>query len=684
MRKNSLQYELDKLKSYIKEIDGNRRLTKAQLTIYAYTISGMIEHIYSLIATGAYTPFDDSLDDLFNIVEFVRNTAIHYNKSADFNVMISYARDIIKATPQSFSKSITERLRIAINSPYQNCLLVSNSAELKITDGDYIVQDTILFENIRTKEKLYIPKKNVYIVENKITGTTSYLVKFSPENSCFYKNNDDPTIQVSINQMYSKKYFVSGYPHGKEKVVDLEKSINKIISHIIAEPYKSHLVVHSHGRDTYSFSAYNIIDDCLKYHQIDENIALGKFSLKEQSIDTRTTSISSRLPHGFEKAILDNASLRDVLFIETFLKGVNAYREKLKEAEEEGVEITNYAKHSLLLELYKKGPHNFSEQLIKTYPEFAELFYEYRSVRNSLAHTPIDDEILREELISSLEEHNDRLFAILNDVYHVYSKDKRKYPYAYLKGGVKLDNSKLFNNKTELYNIYKHTGETIVINGVKYLRLMSKEKNNLYIQADGTVYIYNYNTESSYECVSPVNGTRIVEIDKNGIVSKSKENPYSPRSPIHFDAGGNALLEAYNYLQHFPQADSKELYKNHEIKSLPIITVYDAMGPSYNEPLKSVLSRRFNHKFLPRELFEGNKCVLYDDIDRPIEILNKDNQIVATIYYGNIKKNGTITQVCKDGQEREIPHGRSTLRNSDTSKIITPVTLERKRKWKKK
>jgi len=681
MKKASLQNELQKLRNYIKNIDSKRKLTKAEMTVYSYTISGMIEHIYSLIATGAYTPTDDSLDELFDIIENVRNTAIHYNKSGDFSVMLSYAKDIDSVAPETFSTSILEKLkRITTYSSVPDCLLVANSDELKIRDGNHIYQDSILFENIRTKETLYVPREHVYILEDKITGSVSYLVRFSPDNDCFYKKGSEPTVKTSVNSLYNKRYFAPGYINRKEKIIDLDKSINKIISQILLDPYKLQLVVHSHGRDSYSFNAHNVVDDYLRYHVIDENIALGKFSIKEQVINTSTLHINNKMPYNFEKVMLDNASLRDVLFIETFLKDVNTYREKLQEAAAEGLNVTSYAKHSLLLEVYKRGPHNFSEQFVKTYPEFADIFYEYRSVRNSLAHTPVDNENEREQLISALEEHNDRLFDLLNEVYRVYSKDKRKYPYAYLKNGVKLEDSKLFHNKTDLYHIYKHTGEITIVNGIKYLRLNVKGRDDLYIQADGTVYVYNYNTESSYECISPANGTHIVEIDKNGVAKKSKENPYSPRGPISFDSGENALLQAYNYLQHFPQSDSKDFFRDHNIRSLPIITVYDAMGPAYNEPLKVVLSRRFNQKFLPRELLEGCKCKLYDDIDKPIEILNKDNKIIATIYYGNIKKNGTITQVCKNGCERDIAHGKYTLRNSDTSQIITQVKLERNKR----
>ena len=355
MKKSSLQNELHRLKNYLKELNVKRRLTKIELTMHSYTIAGMIEHIYSLISTGAYTPADDSLDELFDIIETVRNTAVHYNKSADFHVMEEHAQRIINATPEEFSQTIIEKIKKTTSTTsYPDCLLVANSAEIKIKDGDYIVGDSILFENIRTKEKLYIPKKHVYILENKTTGSVSYLVRFSSEVDCFYKAGENPTIKVSNAKMYAEHFFVPGYINGVEKIVDIDKSINKIISKIIQDPYKLQLVIHSNGRNSYQFNAHNLIDDFLRYHQIDENIALGKFSVKEQTINASTDHIIKRLPHGFDRVMLEKASLRDILFIETFLKDVNAYREKLQEAEEENVEVSNFAKHSLLLEIFTR------------------------------------------------------------------------------------------------------------------------------------------------------------------------------------------------------------------------------------------------------------------------------------------------------------------------------------------
>jgi hypothetical protein len=97
----------------------------------------------------------------------------------------------------------------------------------------------------------------------------------------------------------------------------------------------------------------------------------------------------------------------------------------------------------------------------------------------------------------------------------------------------------------------------------------------------------------------------------------------------------------------------------------------------YSDRLKNFILRRNNQHFLPRELLSCCKCKFYNDLNKPIEILDKNNNIIATIYYGHVNKNGKITQVLSNGEEKEIEYGESVSRSLDTSEVIKEIKLER-------
>ena len=121
----------------------------------------------------------------------------------------------------------------------------------------------------------------------------------------------------------------------------------------------------------------------------------------------------------------------------------------------------------------------------------ASLFYDYRAERNILSHSPVSDEE-KAKVIANLDKYNEALYEVLQPTYSLYTKDKRKYPYAYLNGAINQSDGKFLHNRLTEYNTYKHTGETLLIGGTKYIRLNYKENPDLYIKVDGSLYVYNY------------------------------------------------------------------------------------------------------------------------------------------------------------------------------------------------
>jgi hypothetical protein len=672
MDKSSLQTELNKLKEYLNKVKKNKAKSGNELLIRSYTITGMIETIYSLIRTGAYDAIDGSLDETFSLVNDARNLALHYGTSADFFKMSEKANEIVAMSPEEFDKSIAERINEYIKKESDDYLHVYKTDSVRITDSDSIHKDSFLIENLRTKEKIYVPREHLIILENRNTGDVSYLLKLTDDAKVYYKEKEGiPTSIVSLKELYKRKKLDNAY-RGKPKLVKFDSVIAKMAKLVQSDPYSDlHFSYFYDGKNYYS-KVYNVLSDYLQRHTMNERLALGKFQIKNASKIIESKEIE--VPSLDKKELLNKATTKDLFYIELFLKEYNAYKEKTKDLGNDAEAL--YAKHALLLELYKNGPAYFSDKLINSNSDLATLFYSYRDQRNILSHSPINDHE-RVALIDNLERYNDALVEVLQPAYSLYGKDKRKYPHAYLPGTISIKDGKLLHNKMGEYNVYKHSGETLMLGGVKYLRLNYRDNPNLYIKVDGSLYVYNYYSESSYECIAPKGYTQIVEIDKNGTITPSKFNPLEGKEPILADFNQDSLFQAYNYLKHYPQSETGYFERKYNIRCAPIITINNAAGPYISDRLKNVIIRRNNQHFLARELLSACKCKIYDDIDKPIEILDKNNNIIATIYYGHVNKNGKITQVLSNGEEKEIEYGESVSRSLDTSEVIKEIKLER-------
>ena len=675
MNKASLQIEFEKLKAYIAKLNKKKNIDYNEMVAHSYTLTGMIETIYTLMSTGAYDAIDGSTTKLFEVIEQARNLAIHYGESANFYKMSSKAEDIVTLTPQEFDNTIAERLDLLETHQSTDYLQIYKTSDISISDSDAIYKHSFLIENLRTKEKIYVPREHLVILENRHTGATSYLLKISEDSKVYYKANDStPTTITSLKELYKRGKLNNAYK-GKPRIVPFDSIMAKIAKMARGDQYGDLQFSYFYDGKNYHSKVYNVLSDYFRKHVINERLILGKFQIRNASKLVKSKDIS--IPDVDKKELLDRASLKDLFYIELYLKEYNAYKEKLKKLDPTS-ETHIYAKHALLLELYKNGPAYFSDKFINSNSDLAKLFYDYRSERNSLSHSPLND-IEKEELISNLEKYNSALYEVLQPTYSLYTKDKRKYPYAYLTGAISQSDGKFLHNKLTEYNTYKHTGETLLIGGVKYIRLNYKENPDLYIKVDGSLYVYNYYSESSYECIAPKN-TQIVEIDKSGIVKPSKINPIKNKEPILVDFSQDSLFQAYNYLKAYPQADSSYFESKYGVKCAPIITIYNAAGPGHSDRLKNVLLRRNNQHFLPRELLSCCKCKLYNDINKPIEILDKNNNIIATIYYGYVHKNGTITQVLSNGEQKEIEYGESVSRSLDTSEVIKEIKLGRNKR----
>ena len=110
MNKTSLENEFNKLQMYIAKINKKNNISPNEMLVHSYTLTGMIETIYSLISTGAYDSIDGSSVKLFEVIEQARNLALHYGESANFYKITSKARDISALSPKEFDDILAERL----------------------------------------------------------------------------------------------------------------------------------------------------------------------------------------------------------------------------------------------------------------------------------------------------------------------------------------------------------------------------------------------------------------------------------------------------------------------------------------------------------------------------------------------------------------------------------------------
>ncbi len=676
MNRNSLQIELDKLRTYLSKLKRQKLGTNDYVT-HSYILTGMIETIYSLVSTGAYYAVDGSLEELFDAITQARNLAVHYAEADNYAKMLEVAQNIVLKTPREFEDTIADDLDKYITQDSDDYLLVYKTDIISIKDSDDIYKDSYLIENIRTKEKIYVPKEHLVIIDNRHSGGTSFLVRLSDDAKVYYKANDTtPTTIVSLKELYKNHKLDTAY-RGKPKIIKFDNIISKMAKLIKQDPYEDKHFSYTYDKKTFRSKAYNVLNDFLQRRVINERFVFGPFKVGSFAEDAKKKTIA--IPSVDKKELLNHASLKDMFYIELFLKEYGAFKEKIRRMEGKSEEEIMYAKQALLIELFKNGPAYLSEHLIKHNSDFASLYYDFKKERNILSHNPLNDEE-KANIIDNLEKYSQALYEVLQPSYSLYTKDKRKYPYAYLNGAIPTSDGKFIHNKLTEYHVYKHTGETMVVGGVKYLRLNYKGHPNLYIKVDGSLYVYNYLTESSYECIAPKSGTQIVEIDKNGVVKPSKVNLVEGKDPILVDFDQDAIFQAYNYLKSYPQADSSYFESKSGVKCAPIITIYSAYGPMYSDRLKNFILRRNNQHFLPRELLSCCKCKFYNDLNKPIEILDKNNNIIATIYYGHVAKNGIITQVLTDGTTQAIEHGDPVSRSLDTSEIITEVKLERNKR----
>ena len=204
----------------IGHVDHGKTTTTAAITKYL-SLLGKAQF-------SAYDAIDGSSTKLFATIEQARNLAIHYGESANFYKMSSKAEDIITYTPQEFDNIIAERLDALEASTSNDYLQIYKTTEVSISDSDAIYKNSFLIENSKTKEKIYVPREHLVILENRHTGTTSYLLKLSEDSKVYYKANDEtPTTITSLKELYKRGKFNNAY-RGKPRIVPFDNILAKI------------------------------------------------------------------------------------------------------------------------------------------------------------------------------------------------------------------------------------------------------------------------------------------------------------------------------------------------------------------------------------------------------------------------------------------------------------------------
>lgn len=669
MNKRSLEKELKRFKSYLKDIskEGESH-SPDERKIISYTLEGMIMTIHNLIKTGAYDQDDNTIKKLFNLVDNARNTAIHYGYFNDLNNIYQQAKEIASNIPDDFGinfATLIPALRIIVSEPYYQ-LFQTEKTEIKevlAPDGYF------LFRSLRTKEELYIRKEDLIIIENQINHQSSYLVKASSQENMFYKKDSKcESSKVDFNSLLNSGFLK------QFKIVEkgnkLNNSLNKVLDSFENNTYKNIVICYKYNERQVNVTAHNILKDFVDNKILDDKILNGNFVIRNYDEVHELSPIDLiDLPI---KDMTSIATLSDIFFIEFYIKRYNMYQDLKNSIKEKDLEISTYAKQALLINLFETGAASLSDKFLSSdrSKQFAKLFYDYKKTRNELAHCAITNRVEKEMLINNLELYSDAFFNIVNDVYNSYCKEKYRNSYSKLPPLNSLDSShEMINNKTHKFALLEHLGICKIINGRKYLKLKTDTKHS-YLDVEGSLLSLDYNIFSSKQCIASIDHAKIVEIDDN--TGKIASSPFKIRNENTIDVDYNiqTLIQAQDYFKTFPQYNNKKDLN----KCFSAITYLDKDGnPTYTEGLKNVIYRRFSQKIIPTQLLEASSLVIPQNIDEPMTILNKDKTIVAKVYLAcinNIDGQEIVSQLTQNKRQKEIAYGKLLPKDLRTSDII--------------
>ena len=669
MNSKSLEKELKNLRFYLKTVSRLEKTSPEDDKVISHTIAGMLITVNNLIDTGAYFTTDHETIELYQLIKEARDNAIHYGYFDDYSDIYHKAKEIVSNMPEKLQSNFAKELaRTEIET---NRYVLINQSQFTQIYKEFSPYEFFVFKNLHTNEELRVKKDDLIVVENKHDNHFSYVFKKSDEKNLFYKVGNNPTSQISVNEALDGFFKVFDVSNKKLK---LDTHIQKLIDILKDNPYSNTQVCTRYDDKHFCYNIHNVLTDYLYNKTIDERILTGKFTLIENEVDQDIEEFNINQIR--EKELSMAATLLDVFYMELYLKRYNAYR-KLK-SKEFRVDISDYTKQSMLLSLFEFGAGSFSDKFLKsdTTGTFMSLFYKYKSTRNKVAHLAVTNTELKQTLINSLETYSDAYYQIISKVYNSYCKAKFKNPYTNLSNVRAIDTKHdLISNKTSKYYKIKHTGLCKIIDGKKYLKIDTGDnKNNVYIEVDRSLLILDYNTFSSKECIIPIDGTKIVDIDLDtNSISKSTYK-IDKSNIVDIDTYMVTLLQARDYLKSHPQYD-----KNTHKPYFCALTVYNDSGKAiYSEGISHVLYRRYCQKVIPSRLLEVSSIILPKNMDESILLIDKNKKVIASAYLGCIdysSKNETLSQLLVNKEQKEVDYGKLLSKDLET-KDITMVTKE--------
>ena len=671
MNKKTLTQELDRMKHYLKKInkEGNN-VSLEESKIRSHTLVGMIMSIHNLIKTGAYNLNDNSHHDLYSTISQARHKAVHYGFFDEFSDIKDQAKEITSNIPSNledhFSNSYS-KINFLTNETFY---LIENDKNSKIYES-LTMNGFYVFKNLITNEKVYISKENLLIVENDATHQRKYLIKLSDDKTLYYKSNESKESNlVSFNELLNNNQeFLSPFII-KNMENKVGAAIEKITKQLNEVPYANLIINYSYNDKKISITAQNLLQDYIYNHTINEKVLNKSFTIQNYQMINKPTSLNIRSLATHQ--LFEAASLTDLFYMEIFLKKYNLYKTYIIKLQQEGKQISSYAKQSMLLNLFEIGVLGISQEFLNSdkTKKLKGFYYEYKALRNQLAHNAISNKEEKELLIEYLEQCSQDFYNLASTISNLNDKEKNKHALSKLNNAYKLDeNNQVIYNKTYKFAKFKHISSSKIINGRKYLKLNSPSNKNAYLEIDGSLLALDYNTMISKECIVPIDHIHMVEIDCNTNRIKPLKTKIKPEEIINTDQYLSSLLQSYNYLKSFIP-DRNKL----NIPYFCAITLYDKNGTAVcSERINNIIYRRLSQKIIPNQLLEASTVILPKNPDEPITILNKNKAIVAKVYWACINYiNGkeAIIQALQDGSTKEIEYGKVLPKNLKTNDII--------------
>ena len=677
MDKKTLTNEIEKLKRYLKKISKeNKSANHEEDKITANTLVGMLMTIHNLIKTGAYNLNDFSHEDFYETISEARHAAIHYGFFDDYKNIENQINSIVSNIPDNLDDNFANTFQS--DSFVTNCThyQISSNASSKIQES-LVSPNLYIFKNLKTNAEIYIYINDLILVENDLTHAPTYLLKDSDEPYIYYKSSpESETEKITLNYLMNETNFFEVFTI-KSLGNKLDVSIEKLTNSLKDNPYDNCIVNYKYDDKLTSLSVQNLLQNFIYGRTINEKILHGHFSISNyEEIEPITPIHIKSLP---TTNFHYNASITDLFYMDLFLKRYKMYKDLIELCNDQGKELSIYAKQSLLLSLYEVGIANISQDFINTDKgkKILEFYFQYKRARNQLAHNAITDKMQKKQLIENMEVYADCFYQLFSIVCDFHDRDRSKNIYTkHLKPKFTESDIVTIHNKTSKFAKFKHTSICKIVDGKKYLKI-DCDNNNTYLEIDGTLLALDYNTMISKECIVPIEHIRLVNINPNTNRISAAKTKVEPTEIIGCDQYMQTLLQAQELLK-----DSTTYRKKVGFPYFAAITFYDKHGtPVYTEKLQNIIYRRLSQKIIPNQLLDASTLVVSKDMDEPLTILNKNKTIVAKVYWACINyidREETIVQLTQDKQTRPIEYGKILPKDLKTNEIV--LTLKEGRK----